>query len=85
MKEFKDDAYALTDPPVYCNWRTYSEIFDNGTMLKDDFADHHLTNYQHVILRLVNTWDSNKASAHANSDLIKALRKKIKKAKRALK
>jgi hypothetical protein len=83
-EEFPKDGNALTrDPIIYMNWRSFKAIIgDDGDA---GLHDRHITNYQAVILKLHNTWEANKASAHANSDLIKALRKKIKKAKRALK
>jgi microcystin degradation protein MlrC len=82
--EYKQDGNALTDPPVCVSWRVFSEMFDDETA-PDDLTDYHLTNYQAVVLKLHGTWEANKAMAQANGELITALRKKIKKAKRALK
>lgn len=82
-EEFPQDGNALTMPDQYLDWRNYQALF--GGVPGSNFEDHHLTNYQSVIVRLHNTWQANKASAQANSELITALRKKIKKAKRHLK
>lgn len=85
MSEFAKDGNALTDPPIHIGWRDFVVFFGTDTDDQQDFDDYHLTNYQAVIIKLHGTWEANKASAHANSELIKALRKKIKKAKRHLK
>lgn len=83
MYEYKQDGNALTDPPVIMGWRNYEAIF--GPTPSVTLDDKHLTNYQDAVARLHGTWAANKASAHENAELIMALRKKIKKAKRALK
>lgn len=85
MIEYKKYGDALTDPPVYIGWRDFVGFFGTEVCDATDLEDHHLTNYQAVIVKLHGTWESNKASAQANGELIKALRKKIKKAKRHLK
>lgn len=85
MNEFPEDGNALTDPPIHIGWRDFVGFFGNWTHDPQDFNDYHLTNYQAVIVKLHGTWESNKASAHANAELITKLRKKIKKVKRALK
>lgn len=82
MYEYKQDGNALTDPPVYLDWRNHCALF--GMTPGANLSDRHLTNYQDAIVTLHNTWDANKASAHANAELIAKLRKKIKKAKKAL-
>ncbi len=84
MREFPKDGDVPSEPPVYLSWRDYSALF-GAEQEFPDFSDRRLTNYQAVIVKLHGTWEANKASAHANSELIKALRKKIKKAKRHLK
>lgn len=83
--EYKEDGNGMTNPPIYLNWRSYERLFGGENLSRAEFSDQHLTNYQDVIVRLHATWDANKASASANHELIKALRKKIKKAKRLLK
>lgn len=84
MSEFPKDGDVPSDPPVYLAWRDYSALF-GAEQEFPDFSDRRLTNYQAVIVKLHGTWESNKAMAEANGELIKALRKKIKKAKRHLK
>lgn len=85
MSDHAQDGNALTDPPVYIGLMDYVGFFGSWTSDATDSNEFHLTNYQAVIVKLHATWEANKASAHANSELIKALRKKIKKAKRHLK
>lgn len=84
-EEFPADGNALTDPPQYMAHREFVAWFGAEAMSIPGFSDQHLTNYQALRMKLVGTWESNKASAQANGELIKALRKKIKKAKRHLK
>jgi len=84
-EEFPLDGNALTDPPQFMSHREFISWFGAEAMTVPGFSDKQLTNYQALRMQLVGTWESNKASAQANGELIKALRKKIKKAKRALK
>ena len=84
MYEYKQDGNALTDPPVMIGWRDYVGFFGGGICDATDCNDHHLTNYQALVVKLHATWEANKASAHANAELITRLRKKIKKVKKAL-
>lgn len=83
--QYKKSGDALTDPPVYANWREFEAIFGQEEDSKERCSDKHLTNYQDIIVRLHGTWDSNKYMAEANSELILKLQKMIKKAKKALK
>ena len=85
MNDFPEDGNALTDPPVYLDWRNYQAMFVAMEDREVGLNEKHLTNYQALILKLRNTYEANKASAHANAELITKLRKKIKKVKRALK
>lgn len=80
--EYKQDGNALTDPPVMLGWRNYETLF--GPTPSATIDDKHLTNYQALVVTLYNTWESNKASAHANGELITNLRKRLKKIKKAL-
>lgn len=84
--EYKQDGNALTDPPVMLGWRDYAAMFGIfGSVPGADLSDQHLTNYQALVVTLHNTWETNKASAHANGELITSLRKRLKKIKKALK
>lgn len=83
MYEYKQDGNALTDPPVMCSWRVFAETFIDEPV-NQNVSYYHLTNYQALVLTLHNTWESNKASAQANGELITSLRKRLKKIKKAL-
>lgn len=84
MYEYKKDGNALTDPPVMIGWRDFVGFFGNETHDPQDYDDYHLTNYQALVVKLYATWESNKASAQANGELITKLRKKLKKIKKVL-
>lgn len=85
MYEYKQDGNALTDPPVMIGWRDYVGFFGDGICDATDCDDHHLTNYQALVLTLHNTWQANKGMAQANGELITKLRKKLKKIKKIVK
>lgn len=85
MYKYKEKGDAQTDPPVIIDWMEFLSIFGDVVVDQRSDGNVHLTNYQEVIVRLHNTWAANKEMAYGNAELINKLRKKIKKAKKALK
>lgn len=70
MSRIEQDGNALTDPPAYCSWRQYKEIFgdpicgEGDAQTQEFFEDRHLTCYQFQIIQnldWVTTYDALKA------------------------